>query len=45
MNTKELQKITTKDLYEITGGKDKDYTGIAEVLDKICVQIKEFLTS
>lgn len=45
MNTKELKEIELMNLLEITGGYDEKKTTVHEVVDKICVQIKEFLTS
>lgn len=43
MNTNDLQEITLKDWYEISGGYDEKKMMIEQTLDKICTQIKDFL--
>lgn len=45
MNTKEFEEIKSEDLYEVTGGANKDTTGFMETIDKIYSKIKEFFTS
>ena len=45
MITKELEEIELKDLYEVTGGDNKDSTALIEAIDKLYSKIKELITS
>lgn len=45
MNTKELKEIESKNLLEINGGYDERKITIVKVIDKICTEIKELITS
>ena len=45
MNTKEFTKLASEELYEVLGGYNDRQDDFPIIIDKICTEIKEFLTS
>ena len=45
MKTKELEEVTLKDLYEVSGGETSGKENLVEAINNIYIRIKEYFNS